>query len=319
MNINNLFDTLLRSGSAILSDDRAEADGTVPSFWSRVAQHRRTRSIEAALRASLADGSFSLSYQPIYDQTGRIVEVEALLRAQHPQLQRIGPSAYIPIAEEAGLILPIGEQVLRMACAQLAEWRSLGLNGVHLAVNVSCIQMVNPHFAETVLDIFAEHQIPPELLHLELTETTLLRDTPPLVRQMQLLAEAGVSFSIDDFGSGYSSLERLSKLPISTMKIDQSFVKEIEHNSRTLSIVRAMTDLAQHLKLDLIAEGVERAEQLEILKAIGCHKFQGYFLSRPVTADEMVTLMLAAKAKTGALDAGDFPSAPPPEGLSEVA
>jgi EAL domain-containing protein (putative c-di-GMP-specific phosphodiesterase class I) len=320
MNITTLFETLLSPGSAILTDERAEADRAVPSFWRRVNEHRRTQRIEAALRESLANGSFSLSYQPIFDRAGGIVEVEALLRAQHPLLQRIGPSEFIPIAEEAGLILPIGELVLRMACARLMEWRTLGLDAVHLAVNVSCIQMVHPDFAESVLRIFAESRLPADVLHLELTETTLLRDTPPLLAQMLLLVEAGVAFSIDDFGTGYSSLERLSKLPISTMKIDQSFVKEIEHNGRTLSIVRAMAELARHLGLDLIAEGVERAEQREILSAIGCQKFQGYLLSRPLGAEEVLSLMLKAKSRTGEMEAiGNPPQAQPPTGLPEVA
>lgn len=245
----------------------------------------------------MASGGFSLSYQPIFDREGRVVEVEALLRAHHPLLERIGPGEYVPIAEETGLILPIGENVLRMACERLSKWRSLGLDTVHLAVNVSCIQMVSFGFGERALSIFAEHAIPPEVLHLELTETTLLRDTPPLEAQMQLLAEAGVAFSIDDFGTGYSTLERLAKLPISTMKIDQSFVREIEHNNRALGIVRAMADLARHLNLDLIAEGVERAEQVTMLTAIGCHKFQGYYFSRPISAEQVLALMLEFKKK----------------------
>jgi EAL domain-containing protein (putative c-di-GMP-specific phosphodiesterase class I) len=313
MNLTTLLDTLLGSGNSVLADNGLIRDNAVPSFWHRVALRRRAQRIEVALRASLAAGSFTLNYQPIFDQFGRIVEVEGLLRAQHPLLKSIGPSDYIPVAEERGLILPIGEQVLRMACDRLSEWRAAGLDGVHLAVNVSCIQMVSPNFAERVLEIFAEHQVPPGILHLELTETTLLRDTPPLVAQMRALAEAGVAFSIDDFGTGYSTLERLAKLPISTMKIDQSFVREIDYNNRALGIVRAMADLARHLHLDLIAEGVERTEQLEILNAIGCHKFQGYLLGRPMAAEQVLALMLDGKKKRLAeAERGDGPMLTPP-------
>jgi EAL domain-containing protein (putative c-di-GMP-specific phosphodiesterase class I) len=298
MKIATLFETLLKPGRAFSATGRREADSALRWPGRRAWRDGRSREIESALRATLAANTFSLSYQPIFDREGRVVEVEALLRARHPLLERIGPGQYIPVAEETGLILPIGEQVLRMACARLADWRSSGLDTVHLAVNVSCIQMVSPGFAERALGIFAEHGIPPEVLHLELTETTLLRETPPLEAQMRLLADAGVAFSIDDFGTGYSTLERLAKLPISTMKIDQSFVREIEHNQRALGIVRAMADLARHLNLDLIAEGVERAEQMKILSTIGCHKFQGYFFSRPVSADQVLALMLERQRKS---------------------
>jgi EAL domain-containing protein (putative c-di-GMP-specific phosphodiesterase class I) len=314
-----LLETVLGSGSAFALDESRDADGAVPSFRSRLSRHRKAREIEAALRAALAGNRFSLSYQPIFDQERRVVEVESLLRAQHPLLARIGPGEYISIAEKTRLILPIGERVLRMACARLQDWRSRGLDRVHLAVNVSCIQMVSPGFAESVLAIFAEHEIPPGLLHLELTETTLLRDTPPLEAQMKMLAEAGVAFSIDDFGTGYSTLERLAKLPISTMKIDQSFVREIEHNSRSLGIVRAMTDLARHLHLDLIAEGVEHAEQVKILAGIGCHKFQGYYFSRPVSGDEILALMLQAGKEGPGPDNANGTGRTPPPSLPEVA
>lgn len=319
MKIATLFETLLTSESALARGDQRESEGPSPSLSHRLSLRRKSREIESALRITLAANGFSLSYQPIFDHSRAVVEVEALLRAQHPLLQSIGPAEYIPVAEETGLILPIGELVLRMACDRLSEWRDRGIDSVHLAVNVSCIQMVNPGFAERVLAIFAEHAIPPEVLHLELTETTLLRDTPPLLAQMQLLAEAGVAFSIDDFGTGYSTLERLATLPISTMKIDQSFVREIEHNSRALGIVQAMTDLARHLNLDLIAEGVEDAEQLKILSRIGCHKFQGYFFSPPVSAEEILILMLEAKKKVPESDIGIIPVFTPPPSLPEVA
>jgi EAL domain-containing protein (putative c-di-GMP-specific phosphodiesterase class I) len=317
MKIATLFESLLKPGKAYSRGSRWEANPAVPSRGLQRSLHRRTREIESALRAALTSGGFSLHYQPIFDKAGRIVEVEALLRAQHPLLARIGPGEYIPIAEETGLILPIGELVLRMACERLSKWRSLGLDTVHLAINVSCIQMVSPGFAERALSIVREHAIPPEVLHLELTETTLLRDTPPLEAQMRLLAEAGVAFSIDDFGTGYSTLERLAKLPISTMKIDQSFVREIEHNQRALGIVRAMTDLARHLSLDLIAEGVERAEQVTMLAAIGCYKFQGYYFSRPVSPEEILAVML--ERKNNARELGEGAQVRPPAGLPEVA
>jgi EAL domain-containing protein (putative c-di-GMP-specific phosphodiesterase class I) len=317
-----LFENLLNLSSALWRDGNPRSrtekrkERAKSLIWLRLNKLRNASRVESALRRSLARGKFYLHYQPIFDQRGRVVEVEALLRADDPVLQSMGPGEYIPIAEETGLILPLGEKVLRRACARLAEWRSSGLEQVRLAINVSCIQLLSPSFAERAVNIFAEHGIPPGRVHLELTETTLLRDTAPLTAQMQKLADAGVRFSIDDFGTGYSSLDRLSKLPISTLKIDQSFVKEITENSRTLGIVKALADLARHLHLDLIAEGVERSEQIAALAKIGCHKFQGYLLSRPLAPEMILGLMLAGR-QTGPGNAGSG-AEPGPE-LPEVA
>ena len=252
--------------------------------------------IEAALRNSLLHDRFFLEYQPIFNLAGRVIEAEALLRSHEPLLQKIGPSAYIPVAEETNLILPVGERVLRMACASLAEWRGLGLDDVTVAVNVSCTQLVSPGFAELALRLFEKHQVLASAIHMEVTETLLPHDTSSMLAQMTMLVEAGICFSIDDFGTGYSTLERLSRLPITTMKIDQSFVREINSNGRMFHIIRGMVDLARHLGMDVIAEGVETEEQFELLRAVGCERFQGYLFSRPLGATRIRELLIANRS-----------------------
>lgn len=249
--------------------------------------------VEAALRKALANDLFFLEYQPIFDLAGKVVEVEALLRSHEPLLQKIGPSEYIRVAEESNLILPVGERVLQMACRSLAEWRSLELDDVTVAVNVSCMQLVSPGFAEFAICLFEKHQLPPSAIHMEVTETVLTRDTSSMLPQMTALAEAGVCFSIDDFGTGYSTLERLSRLPISTMKIDQGFVREIHSNSRMSRIIHGMVDLGRHLGMTVIAEGVETREQFELLRAVGCEKFQGYLFSKPMGELRIQELLVA--------------------------
>ncbi len=249
--------------------------------------------IEAALRKALADDSFYLDFQPVFDLGGKVTEVEALLRSQEPLLQKTGPYGYIRVAEESNLILRVGERVLLMACRSLAEWRKLGLEGITMAVNVSCMQLVSPGFGAFALGLLKEHGIPPSAIHMEVTETTLTRDVTSMLAEMTLLVEAGVCFSIDDFGTGYSTLERLSRLPVSTMKIDQSFVREMQGNSRMCATIRGMVDLAGHLGLNVIAEGVETQAQFELLQGAGCRKFQGYLFSRPVGTEQIRELLAA--------------------------
>ena len=189
-----------------------------------------------------------------------------------------------------------------------------------LAVNVSCTQLVRPGFAATVLAILEGYGIPPASLCLEITETVPMRETHLVAAQMQTLADASVRFAIDDFGTGYSTLDRLSRLPISTMKIDRTFVQDLEAGSRVHVIVQAMAELAGCLSLDLIAEGVERQRQIEILSELGCKKFQGYLFSRPVRADALLLLLMILKGrKAGALGSGEIIPALKPFGISEVA
>ncbi|HEY9137640.1 MAG TPA: EAL domain-containing protein [Terriglobus sp.] len=244
--------------------------------------------VEAALRQALSSGLLQVYYQPIYNREGHLARVEALVRGTQDYLLKAGPGVFIPIAEESGLILPLGQWVLNEACRQVAEWRTMDVPHFELAVNVSARQLVQPNFAEKVLQTLKHHNLPPQILHLELTETTLMNDFSSMIHSMKRLAEAGVLFSIDDFGTGYSSLARLSELPISTVKIDRSFVLKLTDNAPAVGIVRAIVHMSRHLNLEIVAEGVENAEHIRILRELGCDLFQGFYLGRPLAPDALV-------------------------------
>jgi diguanylate cyclase (GGDEF)-like protein/PAS domain S-box-containing protein len=245
-----------------------------------------TEKIEFFLRQAIHEKSLQVAYQPIFNAARRVCCVEALVRIPPLQLEGIGPTQFIPIAEETGLIVPLGLLVLEKACQQVAEWRSEGTGNVELAVNVSCHQILQPGYAQQVLATLNRFDLSPQTLHLELTETTLLRDFSDIVQGMNLLAASGVRFSIDDFGTGYSSLERLTELPIATVKIDRSFIHKLPGHAGALGIVQAITQIAKHLELDVVAEGVETEDQIELLLDLDRHKLQGFLLSRPLSAAE---------------------------------
>jgi len=251
------------------------------------AESHSATDIEAALRLALSGSGFEVYYQPIYDAYGNFARVEAVVRGRDEMLRQCGPAAFIPVAEESGLILQLGEWVLNEACRQLAVWRAQGLPSFDLAVNVSARQFAQADFSDTVLEILQRHRISPRLLHLELTETTLMRDFSTMVEGMKRLARAGVRFSIDDFGTGYSSLARLSELPISTLKIDRSFVLKLGQGSAPVGIVRAIANMARHLELEVVAEGVEDNQQIAILREAKCDLFQGFLLSKPLPASAL--------------------------------
>jgi diguanylate cyclase (GGDEF)-like protein/PAS domain S-box-containing protein len=249
--------------------------------------------IEAALRDALHAEELELAYQPIFGATGKLVRVEALVRGTEECLRKAGPGGFIPVAEESGLILPLGRWVVDEACRQLAEWRKAGIPLFEISVNVSARQVVQNNFAEQVLQTLDRYQIPAKLLHLELTETTLMREFSAMVKSMQQLSDAGVLFSIDDFGTGYSSLARLSELPISTIKIDRSFVVKLLESDAAVGIVRAIVHMSRHLRLEVVAEGVEQPGHIAILLDLGCHMFQGYYLSRPLSAQALAEALTA--------------------------
>lgn len=283
-----------RRGDAAAAPARLSGwDRTVSLLESRTVVKPEHNPVEAALRKALVTDLFFLDYQPIYDLAGKVIEVEALLRSHEPLLQKIGPAEYIRVAEECNLMVTLGERVLLLACTALAEWRSLGLSGVTVAVNVSCLQLINPGFAEFVLQLLDQHRIPPTAIHMEITETIRMPDTSAMLAQMTILSDAGVCFSIDDFGTGFSTLQRLSRLPICTMKIDQSFVQELPGNGRVDGIMRGMIDLARHLGMEVIAEGVETQQQFDLLVAAGCQQFQGYLFNRPMSEPRMRELLIA--------------------------
>lgn len=236
-----------------------------------------------------------LYYQPKFcAPQGPIVGFEALIRWDHPQRGLLSPDIFLPLAEKTGLIVSIGNWVINEACRQLRVWHLLGNPQWSIAVNLSALQFEQPGLIETVLNALKEHHIPPELLTLEVTETTAMRDPDESVRILTELTNLGVKASIDDFGTGYSSLLYLKRLPASELKIDRAFVNELHRQNEDATIVTAIVALAQTLKLKVVAEGVETREQQDFLTSLGCNSLQGYLLGRPVSADKVPKLNLYA-------------------------
>ncbi|MGI8906145.1 MAG: EAL domain-containing protein [Candidatus Sumerlaeaceae bacterium] len=250
------------------------------------------QSIEEDLRRAIELQELALHYQPIVDmKTGMITGVEALMRWSHPVRGFVSPAQFIPVAEDCGLILPIGKWVLREACRQVKAWVSMGLPEITLAVNVSAVEFGAENFLDGIFEILAETCMDPRRLELELTESVLMKRVESTATILQQLRERGVKVSIDDFGTGYSSLSYLGKFPVDVLKIDQSFVRQISSDSENSTIVTAIINMARSLKLRVIAEGVETAEELNFLRQHKCEEAQGYFFSRPVPAEQVATLL----------------------------
>ncbi len=249
--------------------------------------------MERALRTGIARDELLLHYQPqiaLTDGAFRVMGAETLVRWQHPVRGLIGPGLFIPLAEETGLIGALGQWVLRAACEQLGHWRGQpGLDRLTLAVNVSAAQFLSPDFAAQVLAFLQEHGAPPERLKLELTESLLMDNTEGVIAAMTTLQAKGVRFSLDDFGTGYSSLQYLKRLPLYQLKIDQSFVHDLESDPNDAAIASAVAALARSLGLEVIAEGVETQAQQRMLAEMGCHVYQGYWFSRPLPPEAFET------------------------------
>jgi diguanylate cyclase (GGDEF)-like protein/PAS domain S-box-containing protein len=244
------------------------------------------------LHAALDNGELYLEYQPQVDlRHRRLVGVEALVRWRHPRLGAVGPAEFVPIAESNGLIVPIGEWVLRTACAQARAWQDLGLPPIPVAVNLSGVQLKSHGFVASVLAVLAETGLQPRFLELELTETILMHANEDLEKHLEELSRHGIRISLDDFGRAYSSLEYLRRFPLTKLKIDQSFVKDIGSNRRDAAILSAVISLAGKLNLEVIAEGVGPESQVEFLLAEGCPEGQGFYFARPLAAAEIERLL----------------------------
>jgi diguanylate cyclase (GGDEF)-like protein/PAS domain S-box-containing protein len=248
--------------------------------------------LETDLRAALERGEFLIHYQPIVSlEDNRIIGLEALLRWLHPQKGLIPPLEFIPLAEETGLIIPIGEWVLRTACLQLKGWLDEGIEPLRMAINISTIQLKDPGFADMVAAVIARTGIKPELLDLEITETALIDESKATVDALLKLKSLGIRISLDDFGTGYSSLNYLQRLPIDTLKIDRSFIDKLASNGDQGKIVETILLLGGNLGIDVVAEGIETAEQLAKLKTINCRKGQGFLFSRPKEGSAVRSLL----------------------------
>ena len=245
--------------------------------------------LEHDLRQALARRELFLDYQPQYDAgDGRMLGVEALLRWRHPQQGLISPASFIPIAEETGLIVSIGEWVLDEACRQNAAWLAAGCGPLVVAVNLSALQITQAGLSATVSAALRRHALPPALLELEITESVLMRDTDRALEVLSDLRRIGIKVSIDDFGTGYSSLNYLKRLPLDKLKIDRSFIRDLPRDANDVAITQAIIAISSKLGLAVIAEGVETREQFEFLRNNGCNQIQGFYFSRPRPPQEII-------------------------------
>jgi diguanylate cyclase (GGDEF)-like protein len=251
--------------------------------------------LEAALRRALERGQLSLHYQPKVGMADEgVTGVEALLRWSHPEFGAVSPAQFIPLAEETGLVVPIGRWVLREACAQAMRWQGSGLNPLSVAVNLSPRQFADEHLLDDIDEALERSGLSPSLLQLEVTESMVMRNVSRAVKVMDAIRSRGVRLAIDDFGTGYSSMSLLKQLPIDTIKIDRSFVRDLPSDSEDCAIVQAIISMAKALDLMIIAEGVETAAQEVFLRELGCDEMQGFLFSRPVVADEFAGFVRSA-------------------------
>jgi predicted signal transduction protein with EAL and GGDEF domain len=281
---NDTIDELMKRADLAMYNAKTAGRNTLRFFDPHMQTAVTQRvALEHDLRDGLQLGQFVLYYQSQRDVNGRITGAEALLRWAHPERGLVAPNQFIPLLEETGLIVPIGKWVLEAACRQLATW-SLEEHSAHLsvAVNISVRQFRQPDFVAQVLQALSDTGAAARHLKLELTESLLMEDVEEIIAKMSALKAHGVAFSLDDFGTGYSSLSYLKRLPLDQLKIDQSFVRDVNTDPNDAAIASTILALAHHMGLDVIAEGVETQEQADFLVAIGCCAFQGYLYGRPV-------------------------------------
>jgi len=247
---------------------------------------------EAALRKALPKNEFKLYYQMQIDRDGKPVGAEALIRWLHPEKGIVNPDKFIPVAEDTGLILPLGKWVLQMACVSLKAWESLPFTReISLAVNVSAREFRQPSFVQDIEDIIRETAVNPSLLKLELTESTVLDNVRDTVEKMNALKKIGIHFSMDDFGTGYSSLSYLTQLPLDQIKIDKSFVQNIGMQTSDATIIETIIGMSHSLGISVIAEGVETEAQRSFLLGSGCSVYQGFLFGRPLPESEFLALL----------------------------
>jgi len=255
--------------------------------------------LENDLRRALEMSELRIHYQPIVAlRNGELMGLEALIRWQHPRRGLVPPGDFIPLAEETGLIVPIGEWVLRTACSQMKTWQEEGLAPLRMAVNISAVQLRQPDFADMVMKVLQDTGIEPGLLDLEVTESVFMDRNVSIIEMFHKLKALGIRICLDDFGTGYSSLSYLQGLPIDVLKIDGSFTKNVASDHGRGKIVETILMLGRSLGTEVIAEGIETEEQLEYLKGIDCHNGQGFFFSRPVDEREIRAIIPPGSPKS---------------------
>ncbi|MEH2256405.1 putative bifunctional diguanylate cyclase/phosphodiesterase [Nostoc sp.] len=293
INERNSIDKLLQQAHIALYQAKRQGRSKYQFYSPEInAQLQERITLENELHRALARNEMLVYYQPLVDlHSGQITAMEALVRWQHPTLGLVSPTKFIPIAEANGLILPIGEWVLRTACAQNRAWQLAGFNPIRISVNLSARQFELANLVEVVSQILEETGLQVSYLELEVTESFLMADMERSVKTLKQLRELGIWLALDDFGTGYSSLNYLKRFPVNMLKIDRSFVQDVTSNADSAAVTNAIIALAKSLRLNITAEGVETQEQLDYLKMLGCEEGQGYYFSCPVPAD-LITPML---------------------------
>ncbi|MBE9105231.1 bifunctional diguanylate cyclase/phosphodiesterase [Nostoc cf. edaphicum LEGE 07299] len=293
INERNSIDQLLQQAHIALYQAKQQGRSKYQFYSPEInAQLQERITLENELHRALERNEMLVYYQPLIDlHSGQITAMEALVRWQHPTLGLVSPAKFIPIAEANGLILPIGEWVLRTACAQNRAWQLAGFNPIRISVNLSARQFELPNLVEVVSQILEETGLQVSYLELEVTESFLMADMERSVKTLKQLRELGIWLALDDFGTGYSSLNYLKRFPVNMLKIDRSFVQDVTSNPDSAAVTNAIIALAKSLRLNITAEGVETQEQLDYLKMQGCDEGQGYYFSCPVPAD-IITPML---------------------------
>jgi len=293
--------TLLKNAGAALYKAKTSGGANYQFYTADMhAMASRRLALETNLRRAIHNEEFLIHYQPrVSVDSLEITGVEALVRWQHPQLGLISPAEFIPLAEDTGLIVPIGEWVLRNACLQNKRWQDQGFAPIHMAVNISARQFHEQDVIETVIRTLDETGLAPEYLELELTESSIMKNADLAADVLIRLKRMGINISIDDFGTGYSSLASLKRLPIDALKIDQSFVRDATTDPDDAALVMAIITLAHNLRLKVIAEGVETEEQLRFLHLLRCDEIQGFLFSKPLPVEALVSLFESHSGKRG--------------------
>lgn len=293
----NTSDKLLNQADLAMRQVKEQGGGSYQFYSAEMdALAAERQALEAGLAQALERSELRLFYQPqVNSITGRIMGVEALIRWEHPEMGLLYPGKFIPLAESTGLIVPLGEWVLRTACKQAQAWQADSRLPIRVSVNLSVRQFKQQNLIATIAQILEETQLGADVLVIELTETSVMENVDITINTLQELRQMGVHISIDDFGTGYSSLNYLKRFPLDTLKIDQSFVKDITTDANDAAIAKAIIAMAQSMQLKVIAEGVETEEQFSFLRQIGCHAMQGHLFSQPITAEEFEKLLLENK------------------------
>jgi diguanylate cyclase (GGDEF)-like protein/PAS domain S-box-containing protein len=287
------IDTLVKNAAAAMNRAKEQGRNTVHYYTAEINARVADRlSLAADLHRALERNELLLHYQPQVDsRTGRIIGAEALIRWRHPTRGLVPPSVFIPVAEETGLIQPIGAWVLETACEQAREWQNMGVPLPTISVNVSVRQFMRKDLLDVLVKVIRNANLDARVLELEVTESLIMSDADEFVSTLKKLKDVGIKLAIDDFGTGYSSLSHLKRMPLDRLKVDQSFVRDISSDPDSATIVEAIINLGHSLKLKVIAEGVETAQQLEFLLERGCEEFQGYHFSRPVPAADFTAML----------------------------